>query len=326
MADLGQIIGNLQHHVGVLSGQVRTLQQQVQGVQGQGALSRQEAERLRRDLENLGGALSAVEGKGPGGGNVSQSEHIRFIESIPGRRIPFDLLVDIPIGANITGEQQGTRTISQDGPFVAVARFATFQSAYQFKSVDPQTQEEATFQGRSFGRYRPIHSAWDLNDAAAGVLNPIAGIAFPGTGAPIVASSANLSGYRSMEFDGVIEFLNQGAAYPRSNQEVPSSFYSSSINSPFQLGSLDFFERGETLQWKVRPTHVNNPNAGNLSGYAAGGLYPFLASQYDVHEGISDPLNPAATQDPISRLPDGILVIGLHGFRIVQPPGPVRIT
>jgi hypothetical protein len=326
LADLNQIIGNLQHHVGTLSGQVRQLQQQVQGQQGRDSLGRQEVERLRRDLENLGGALSAVQGSGPGNGNVSQSDHIRYIESIPGRRIPFDMLVDIPIGANVTGEVQGTRTISQDGPFVAVARFATFQSAYQFKSVDPQTQEEATFQGRSFGRYRPINSAWDLNDASAGVLNPVAGIAFPGTGAPIVASPTNLSGFRSMEFDGVIEFLNQGAAYPRSNQEVPSSFYTTSINAPFQLGSLDFFERGETLQWKIRPTHVNNPNAGNLSGYAAGGLYPFLASQYDVHEGISDPLNPVATQDPISRLPDGILVIGLHGFRIVQPPGPVRIT
>lgn len=301
------------------------MQQQMQGQQGQQALGRQEVDRLRRDLENLGGALSAVQGSGPGNGNVAQSDHIRYIESIPGRRIPFDLLVDIPVGANVTSEQQGTRTISQDGPFVAVARFATFQSAFQFRSVDPQTQEEATFQGRSFGRYRPIHSAWDINDGQRGY-QPTAGLAFPGTGAPIVASPSNFSNFRTMQFDGVIEFLNQGAAYPRSNQEVPSSFYTSSINSAFQLGSLDFFERGETLQWKVRPTHVNNPNAGNLSGYAAGGLYPFLASQYDVHEGVNDPLNPAATQDPISRLPDGILTIGLHGFRIVQPPGPVRIT
>ncbi len=323
MADFNQIIGNLQQHVGHLSGQMRALQNEVRGQQGQNSLGRQEIERLRRDMENLGGALSSVQGSGPGAGNTS--DHIRFIESIPGRRIPFDLVVDIPIGANVTSQQQGTRTISQDGPFVAVARYATFQSSFQFRRIDPVTGEDATFQGRSFGRFRPIHSAWDLNDGQRGY-QPTVGLAFPGTGAPIVASPSNFSNFRSMEFDGVFEFLNQGAAYPRSNQEIPSTFWSSEINSAFQLGSLDFFERGETLQWKVRPTHVNNPNAGNLSGYAAGGLYPFLASQYDVHEGIDDALNPVATQDPITRLPDGIITIGLHGFRVVQPPGPVKIT
>lgn len=323
MANFQQIIGELQQHVGHLSGQVRQLQQAQRGAEGQNAIGRQELDRLRRDMETLGGALSAVEGSGPGAGNTSA--HIRFIESIPGRRIPFDLVVDIPIGANVTSQQQGTRTISQDGPFVAVARYATFQSSFQFRRIDPVTGEDATFQGRSAGRFRPTSSVWDLNDGQRGY-QPVVGLAFPGTGAPIVASPSNFSNFRTMEFDGVFEFLNQGAAYPRSNQEIPSSLWTPDINSPFQLGSLDFFERGETLQWKVRPTHVNNPNAGNLSGYAAGGLYPFLSSQYDVHEGVDDALNPVATQDPITRLPDGIITIGMHGFRVVQPPGPVKIT
>jgi hypothetical protein len=129
-----------------------------------------------------------------------------------------------------------------------------------------------------------------------------------------------------MEFDAVITMLNQGAAYPRSNDPIPSAWYSESINSPWQLGALDFFERGETIQWKVTPTHVNNPPAGNVSGFAAGGTFPFLASQYDVHEGVKDPLVSDVTVDPITRLPDGILYLMLHGFRIIQPPGPVRLT
>src|SRR5262249_5736776 len=151
-------------------------------------------------------------------------------------------------------------------------------------------------------------------------------IAAPGTGAPIYASPSNHSSFRSMQFDALVELVNQGSSWPRMNQRIPSTMWTTAINSPFQLGALDFFERGEVVQYKVTPTHANNPPAGNLSGYAAGGVYPFLASQYDVHEGVSDPLLANITQDPITRLAQGTLYIGIHGFRIVQPPGPVQLT
>jgi hypothetical protein len=325
MATFEQIIQNLQQQAGFAAGQARTAAEAVRGIQGDQALVRQALERNSRDIQNLANALQGVEGKSSGIGNGNTNDHVRYIENIPGRRVPFDMVVTIPIGTNSIAEAQGTKTISQDGPFVAVARMAAFQSAFQFALRDPATQAQAAFQGRSFGRYRPISSSWDLNDGQPGP-QPSMALAFPGTGAPMYASPSNHSSYRSMEFDGLIEMLNQGAAYPRSNEPIPSAFYSDAINSPWQLGALDFFERGETIQWKVRPTHVNNPPAGNLSGYAAGGLYPFLASQFDVHEGVNDPINPAATTDPITRLADGLLIIGLHGFRIIQPPGPVRLT
>jgi hypothetical protein len=323
MASFEQIIQQLQQQAGYAASQARQANDAARGTQGDIALVRQEVARNARDMQNLANALQGVEGKSIGNGNTN--DHVRYIESIPGRRIPFDFLVSIAIGTNSILEQQGTKTVSQDGPFVAVARYAAFQSAFQFARRDPETQEQAAFQGRSFGRFRPIHSAWDLNDGQPGY-QPITGVASPGTGVPIYASPSNHSSFRSMEFDAVITMLNQGAGFPRSNDPVPSAFYSESVNSPFQLGALDFFERGETIQWKVQPTHVNNPPAGNLSGYAAGGLFPFLGSQYDVHEGIMDPQAPDVTADPITRLPDGILVVGMHGFRIIQPPGPVRLT
>ena len=328
MADFRAAFQQLQEQAAFAAARAREAVDAVRGVGADQALVRQELERQRRDLQNLANSLSAVEGKGGGQGfgNGNVNDHVRFIESIPGRRIPFDFVVSIPINANSIQEAQGTKSVSQDGPFVAVERYASFQSAFQFTRRDPVTQEQASFQGRSFGRWRPVHSAWDLNDALAGAFQPITGIAAPGTGAPIVASPSNMSGFRTMEFDGTVEFLNQGAGYFRGNDPVPSSFYTESINSAFQLGAFDFFERGETLQWKVRPTHVNNPPAGNLSGYAAGGLFPFLSSQFDVQEGINDQLDPDATEDPIQRLPDGILVVGFHGIKIVQPPGPVRMT
>lgn len=323
MANWEQIVGDLQRQAGYAAGRAREAYDKATGIEGAVAMVRQEQERQARDMQNLANSLQGVGAKSFGGGNVN--DHVRFVESIPGRRVPFDFMVSIPIGSNTISEQQGTRTVSQDGPFVAVARAAAFQSAFQFAVRDPESQALATFQGRSFGRFRPIHSAWDLNDGQAGY-QPIVGIAAPGTGAPIVASPSNHSSFRSMEFDAVITMLNQGAAYPRSNDPIPSAWYSESINSPFQLGALDFFERGETVQWKVTPTHVNNPPAGNLSAYAAGGVYPFLGSQYDVHEGIQDPRIADVTTDPVTRLPDGILYLMLHGFRIIQPPGPVRLT
>jgi len=324
MADIRQVIADLQRQAGFAAGQSRQALDEVSRVVGEHAQVRQTLERQASDLKTLSQALASVRGGSIGGPNTN--DHVMYIENIPGRRIPFDLLVEIPIGANVASEQQETVTISQDGPFVAVARFAAFLSQHQFERTDPETGARTTFQGRSFGRWRPISSSWDLNDAGAGVFNPIAGIAFPGTGAAIYASPSNHSSFRTMQFDGRIELLNQGAAYPRSNIRVPSAFWSDSINGPFQLGAMDFFERGEIIQIKATPTHTNNPNAGNASGYAAGGAFPFLGSQYDVHEGIVDPLDQVETTDPVARLPNGLLVIGLHGYRIVQPPGPVRMT
>ena len=278
---------------------------------------------MRTDIANLSTALASVQSSSSGGSGTES--HIRYIEQIPGRRIPFDLLVQIPIGPNITAEQQAVTQISQDGPFVAVARYATFQSAYSFSRRDPATNAVMNFQGRSYGRYRPVSSVSDLLDGAKGY-QPTVGSATPGSGQGIYAGVSNHSNFRSMEFDGIVQFLNQGSGWQRSNIPVPSSFYMQEINSPFLLGALDFFERGETLQWRVTPTHPNNPNFGNAFGFASGGAYPFDQSQYDVQEGILDPQVADLDTDPISRLPAGILTIGFHGYRIIQPPGPVSMT
>jgi hypothetical protein len=325
-------MANFQDIIEQLAAGVRSAHSKISQQQGDNALVRQELERQRRDLQNIADALASVRGSGNGGGpivmgdgEVNFREHIMYISQIPGRRVPFDLLVNIPIGSDVRSIQQATTTISQDGPFVAVARYCVFQSTHQFTEV-AENGQTTTFQGRSFGRFRPVHSVNDYNDSQ--VLQPITGIAAPGTGAGIYASPSNHSGFRTMEFDGVIKFLNQGAAYPRSNIEVPSSMWVADNNNAFQLAALDFFERGETLQWEVTPSHVNNPPAGNVQNLVgATPVFPFLDSQYDVHEGILDPYtSDQVTTDPVTRLPQGILTIGLHGFRIIQPPGPVRLV
>lgn len=252
----------------------------------------------------------------------SGNPQIQYVENIPGRRVPFDALVDIPIGSGVTSTQQGTITISQEGPFVAVARFVTFLSQHQFQRTDPVTQAVQTFMGRSFGRYRPTSSVWDLNDGYP--LTQVSMVsALPGGGVPHVINPGNESPWRSMEGDYRILFVEAGLSYPRSNIEVPSPFWTTEINSPFQLGALDVFERGEVLTFKILPTHANNAPFGNLSGFGVPNAnYPFIDSGWDAVEGINDQnLVAAESTDPIVRLPEGILTIGFHGYRIIQPPG-----
>ena len=256
------------------------------------------------------------------------------VEDIPGRRIPYVMSMDLYVGAGSTSDIEQSITISQEGPFIAVRRMATFRSAYSFSYTDDRTQAVSRFSGRSNGRFRPIHSAWDVNDASNNAVvttpNPLVVNALGG--APGITSS--MAGFRSMELDALIQVIVQGASYPRQNYPVPSSFWSAQINSPVDLGALDFFERGEQITVRVQPTHPNNPSYGNANGASIFGAtsWPFLAGQFDPHEGIVTPYaitdgsdHPATTlaSDPVVRLPDGILTIAWEGYKIVQPTGPV---
>jgi hypothetical protein len=288
------------------------------------ALVQQELMRQAQELRHLAGLTAGVQVNRTGSPeqglvHLNGEDRLRYIEDIPGRRIPFDLLVSIPLGPDVVSTQPQTVTISQDGPFVAVARYAVFRSSFRFsKVVDGQRLD---FLGRSNGRFRPIHSMCDLNDSQA--FQPVVGLANPGTGGPVYASPSNHCGFRSMEWDGTIELVNSGSGFFRSNAPVPSPFWTDHINSCFQLGSFDFFERGETLQFKATPLHANNFNGGNVAGFL-GGLFPGLSSQFDVHEGILDEYDEELTEDPVTRSADGTLEVGLHGFRIIMAPGPVR--
>lgn len=305
-------------------------------------------EKLASRVDELGRVTAAMAASRHGGGGELPS--VRQIESIPGRRVPYVLVVDIPVGADVTSTRENSVPISQEGPFVCVRRMATFQSALEY-SVTSGGQS-VRFTGRSYGRYRPVHSVYDLMDGQHNSLSDaslwfLSWLANPGEAAGIELPAASLSlpsnssSFRSMEFDGRISVINAGSSYPRQNISVPSSFWAAECNSPVALGALDFFERGEVITVRVQPNHVNNPPAGNVdadaifplraAGVGAGG-WPFVEGQYDLHEGIATadastmgqllPLRvtPVMT-DPVSRMPEGILTVAWEGYRIIQPVG-----
>jgi hypothetical protein len=199
---------------------------------------------------------------------------------------------------------------------------ATFLSAYEFQYRDPESGVVTRFNGRSNGRYRPISSVWDLGDGKPVIQVQMAQAA-PGTGSPHVTSPPVLSPFRTMQGDYRIKLENAGSSFPRTNLEVPSSLWVKQVNDPFELGALDVFERGEVITFKILPLHANNAAYGNLSSFGAPNTnFPFIDAGWDAVEGIDDTNDADAEDtDPVTRLPNGILTIGFHGYRIVQPAG-----
>jgi hypothetical protein len=322
MADLNSILRDLQQQSNHANQVARQTAQELASMQGERAQLQQQILQQQASLQNLADALASVKASSSGSG---APEHVRYVDQIPGRRIPYTMLVQIPIGPNVTTSQTQTTQVSMDGPFVGVRRFAAFLSQHVSTYQDPVSRQNVAIPGRTFGRWRPCHSMWDINDSMAGSFPPVTAGPMPGSGVAIYASPSSQAGARSMQFDGLIEFLNEGASYPRQNQPIPSALYSEQINSPFDLAALDFFEKSEVLRWRVTPTHPNNPNFGNTFGFGSvNSKYPFSDGQFDVQEGLMDPEAVGLTSDPMVRLPNGVLYVGLEGYKIVQPPGVVR--
>jgi len=244
---------------------------------------------------------------------------VRYIEDIPGTRVPYDLLVAIPIASGESGPFTQTAVVSADGPFVAVERVLTFLSTYAFQ-VLAEGGDRPIFNGRSFGRYRPTHSACDFMDAQGGYTQPI-GQADPGDGLFSLISSNQHSPFRTMEWDGTIEVVAAGSGLRRQNTPVPSSIWCPGIGGVSQLPAMDYFGPTASIDFTARSNHINNPNAGNIQSLV--GALPYLDSQYDAHEGITytATVADASTADTVTRLPNGILIVGYRGFRIIQPQG-----
>lgn len=297
-----------------IAGKLRSLETETQG-------QKEELAEQRKSLVGLATALSRVSV-----GTAAGDPNIQRVENIPGRRIPFTLVVDLPVRGDQTGVIEATFPIPQHGPFVAVRRGATFISDFQFRVLNDDGTTNDFF-GRSNGRLRPIHSVWDLNDG-----QPISQTlldtppAFPGAGLPHYISPSNASPFRTMQPDFRISFDVAGDAIPRQNDGLPSSFYAKGLSDPWDLPCLDFFARNSVLRWRVTPLHPTNAEFGNVQNYATPPPFPFLSSQYDHVEGIIDNARLDGqgdnfTVDPVTRVPDGILVMMLDGYLIWQPPG-----
>jgi len=221
------------------------------------------------------------------------------LDQIAGRHVPFDLMVTIPIEAGQTGPVTESAYISPDGPFVAVARYAIFESTHSTQVTD-ENGAVSTFFSRTNGRFRPISSSTDVMDAVRAfdqpsqfqpsylnallndakiipVGNPVGVNAesdpaslfrllpnWPGNGLPIIASPFSMSAGRSMVFDGLISVDTKGSQIKRQDNAIPSTFWTDRDGGMVKLATLDVFEPNETITFVVEPQHPNNPEFGNI--------------------------------------------------------------
>lgn len=189
----------------------------------------------------------------------------------------------------------------------------------------------------------PVGNPAGVNPASADRTNMLPN--FPGSGRPLVMSPLSMAASRTMGFDGLVAVELAGANFRRQNQDVPSDFWQEGLTGSTAFSVYDVYDPGETVTIKVTPTHVANPAYGSISdlmrklnsytfntatGAATGnpmpvGPFPFLAGQFDGHEGINDETvedDSDDEADPAVRLFDGILTVGFRGFRILAPPAP----
>lgn len=286
-------------------------------------------------MQHLHGLMQGLKigsgGAGRGGPSVMQvgRPDMLSIEEIPGRRIPWDITVQIGIPDSQVSPLPGSYPLSMDGPFVAVARYATFVSSYTFQVTDGANINR--FTGRTWGRQRPISSVLDLMDAMTGwadgvcgydcfdSTDPCEGELATGPKPAVISRPTSRNPGRSMVFDGYVKLTN--GTYPRQNQQVPTSLWAPGFNQMLQLPVLDYWEKGDTIEFEVEPSHANNAPQGNIQALL--GSMPYLDGQFDGQEGIMYPDWQCTPDVPdiIQRRPAGILIVGLLGFKILQPPG-----
>lgn len=189
------------------------------------------------------------------------AERIRYIEDIPGKRVPYFLQfqINIPGPTTPTTTIAGTRlsdakVVSQDGPFVCT----TYLSAFLMKTYSLGPYGDATT-GRAndaaagaevitplTGRFRPVSSTAD----------PFAGSYIgPRIGPLTVAGAQAVQTFRPGTIDFLFEVADEGVDRLRQNQvPIPSRYLFSEFDRPLYLPTSDFFERSAAVRFSATLT------------------------------------------------------------------------
>lgn len=257
------------------------------------------------------------------------AERIRYIEDIPGKRVPYfqTFQINIPGQSNPTISLAGsrlsdTKQVSQDGPFVCT----TYLSAFLLKtfSIGPYSDQED--QGRPndppagtevvtplSGRFRPVASSADPFSGA--YIGPGIG-GLPAQAANVAAAQA-VNTFRPGIVDFLFEIADEGVDRLRQNQiPIPSRYIFSEFDRPLYLPVSDFFERGSTIRFSATLTRdigfaeINYPELPN--GFQEGSLSP-----------APDPI---ANDPPLSGRAvvalGGTLYFTMLGYKILQAQSP----
>jgi hypothetical protein len=252
------------------------------------------------------------------------AERIRYVEDIPGKRVPYFLQFQInipgPSAPSVTlagARLQDVKTVSQDGPFVCT----TYLSAFLMKtfSIGPYEIPPESGNGRPSdppagtevitpltGRWRPVASTAD----------PFAG-AYVGyrIGALDLATALTPQTYRPGIIDFLFEIQDEGVDRLRQNSiPIPSRYLFSEFDRPLYLPVTDFFERSSSVRFTATLTRelgfaeVNYTTFPN--GFSEGNQVP-----------PPDPTAPNEEGRAVVAL-GGTLYFTMLGYKILQAQSP----
>ncbi len=189
------------------------------------------------------------------------AQRIKYIEDIPGKRIPYllNFVIELPPSGNAEGAQDGivsianqqffdTQQIPMDGPFVATHYMGALQlKTYSLGPTEARPQDVAA--GTEVitplsGRFRPLAST---NDDFSG--------AYIGPGTTVLTGISDVNTPRPGELDFLFTLEDEGSRRARQNQiPQPSRYIFTEVDRPYYLAVSDFYERGSVIRWTVTPT------------------------------------------------------------------------
>lgn len=279
------------------------------------------AEDDKIELKRLGAALKKA------------AARIRYIEDIPGKRVPYfqGFQINIPGQSNPTVSLAGsrlsdTKQISQDGAFVATTYLSAFMlRTYSLGPYPPPGSVDVTV-----GRPNDPPVGSEVNTPLSGRFRPVSSSADPFSGAyigygigGIPAAAANVAAAQAVQTfrPGTIDFLfeiaDEGVDRLRQNQiPIPSRYLFSEFDRPLYLPVSDFFERGAAIRFSATLTRdigfAEINYAALPNGFQEGSVSP-----------PPDPIanNPTQSGRMIVAL-GGTLYFTMLGYKILQGQSP----
>lgn len=165
----------------------------------------------------------------------AQSDTPKWIESIPGRRVPYFAAIDLNLPANSTSKQEGIHNVSTDGPFVVTAI--------------------AMFYRKTSGAYAGV---WGYATAANSKIDATGG----------AGATGQQHGFLNI-FDqphvtsGDWEITDRGSDRNWQNREISSALMNASAGGAYVLPTANIFGRNSTINATFTP-NVAVPHTGQI--------------------------------------------------------------
>lgn len=248
------------------------------------------------------------------------AERIRYIEDIPGKRVPYFQTFQInypgPTDPSLSaaGERlSDSKPVSMDGPFVCT----TYLSAFLMK-----TYSLGPFGTQVDGRPNDPPAGAEVITPLTGRWRPVASTADPFSGAYIgggmgpntIAGAQATQTFRPGTADFLFEIADEGVDRLRQNQvPIPSRYLFSEFDRPLYLPVSDFFERGSSIRFAATLTRdfgLAEVNYSVYNGFGEGNLNP-----------APDP-TVATNAGRVMVALGGTLYFTMLGYKILQAQSP----